>query len=206
MKFFIYIILLTYCLIGIKEGMAQEYQEIQYAFEQSYIFEYNGDMTKAIESLKTIYQKDSYEINLRLGWLNYLAGIFTESIAYYQKSIDNQPLSIEARFGLVNPANSLNHIEQVKKSYKEILKIDGQNKIANYSLGIIYYNNEEYENASRYFEKVVNYYPFDYNALLMFAQTNLKTGKFREAKVLFNKVLMYQPNDKSALEGLAKIK
>ncbi len=36
--------------------------------------------------------------------------------------------------------------------------------------------------------------------------TNLKLGKFREAEVLFNKVLMNKPNDKSAIEGLGLIK
>jgi len=40
----------------------------------------------------------------------------------------------------------------------------------------------------------------------MFAWTNLKLGKTREAQVLFNKVLMLSPDDKSALEGLSLIK
>jgi len=53
---------------------------------------------------------------------------------------------------------------------------------------------------------VVNLYPFGYDGLLMFAWTNLKAGKLREAKILFNKVLMYSPGDKSALEGLSYIK
>ncbi|MEZ5148220.1 MAG: hypothetical protein R2759_14450 [Bacteroidales bacterium] len=54
-------------------------------------------------------------------------------------------------------------------------------------------------------KKVVNLYPFDYDGLIMFAWTNLKLGKLREAKVLFNKVLMYKPDDSSALEGLSVI-
>jgi Flp pilus assembly protein TadD len=52
---------------------------------------------------------------------------------------------------------------------------------------------------------VVNLYPFDYDGLLMYAWSNLQIGKFKEAKILFNKVLMLSPNDKSALEGLAII-
>jgi len=38
------------------------------------------------------------------------------------------------------------------------------------------------------------------------AWTSFQQGKYREAKVLFNKVLMYSPDDKSALEGLSLIK
>ena len=53
-----------------------------------------------------------------------------------------------------------------------------------------------------YFEKVVNLYPFDYDALVMYAWTNYQLKKYREAKVLFNKALMNTPTGVSALEGL----
>ena len=185
---------------------AQDTVAIQEAFEQSYISEYIGEYSKAIDVLKGVYAEESYEINLRLGWLTYMAGFFTESTAYYQKSIDLKPLSIEARLGYVYPTSALGNWEQVKTQYNEILKIDRQNTLTNYRLGSIYYGNEDYTTAIKYFEKVVNLYPFDYDGLLMYAWTNLKLGKFREAEVLFNKVLMNQPNDKSALEGLEQIK
>jgi Flp pilus assembly protein TadD len=37
----------------------------------------------------------------------------------------------------------------------------------------------------------------------MYAWSNLQLGRFKEAKILFNKVLMLSPHDKSALEGLS---
>jgi hypothetical protein len=40
----------------------------------------------------------------------------------------------------------------------------------------------------------------------MSAWTNYFLGNKNEAKALFNKVLLYSPNDKSALEGLGLIK
>jgi tetratricopeptide (TPR) repeat protein len=185
---------------------AQDYKATQDTFEKSYIYEYNGEYSKAIDGLKAIYSEESYEINLRLGWLTYLAGFFTESTAYYQKAIELKPLSIEAKLGYVYPASALGNWEQVKKQYNDILQIDAQNTTANYRLGSIYYGAEDYTTALKYFEKLVNLYPFDYDGLLMFAWTNLKLGKFREAEVLFNKVLMNRPNDESALEGLELIK
>jgi len=187
-------------------GFSQDYGSIHSAFENSYYYEYSGEYSKAIDELKDVYDESSYEINLRLGWLTYMAGFFTESAAYYQKAIDLKPLSIEAKFGFTYPASALGNWEQVKNNYKEILKIDSQNSTANYKLGSIYYGNEDYTTALKYFEKLVNLYPFDYNGLLMYAWTNLKLGKFREAEVLFNKVLMNQPKDKSAIEGLGLIK
>jgi hypothetical protein len=40
----------------------------------------------------------------------------------------------------------------------------------------------------------------------MSAWTNYYLGNKNEASILFNKTLMYNPNDKSALEGLSLIK
>lgn len=185
---------------------AQDYKTIQDAFEKSYLYEYSGDYSKATDGLKAVYSEESYEINLRLGWLTYMAGFFTESTAYYQKAIELKPLSIESKFGYVYPASALGNWEQVKKQYTDILQIDNQNTLANYRLGSIYYGAEDYTSALQYFEKLVNLYPFDYDGLLMYGWTNLKLGKYREAEVLFNKVLMNNPNDKSAIQGLELIK
>jgi len=176
-------------LIGLNT-QAQDYSEIQEAFSVSYALEYSGEYSKAIDAIKKVYSEDSYEINLRLGWLTYMAGFFTESAAYYQKSIELRPLSLEAKFGIVYPVSAMGNWEQVKKQYRDILTIDPQNTLANYRLGSIYYGNEDFTTAIKYFEIVTNLYPFDYDGLLMYAWANLKLGKLREAKVLFNRVLM----------------
>jgi TolA-binding protein len=89
--------------------------------------------------------------------------------------------------------------------YFDILRIDPGNYTANYRLGSIYYGREDYTNAYKYFEKIANMYPFDHDALLMFAWTHFRLGKLREAEVLFNKVLMNKPDDESAAEGLELI-
>jgi tetratricopeptide (TPR) repeat protein len=198
--------LLICILMLASTGYGQDIKKIQTAFSESYTKEYMGDYTSAIQLLKNVYDENSYEINLRLGWLTYMAGFFTESTTYYQKCMELKPISIEAKFGYTYPASAMGNWELVKKQYKDILEIDPQNSVANYKLGSIYYGNEDYTNALKYFEKVVNLYPFDYDGLLMYAWTNLKLGKYREAEVLFNKVLMYKPNDKSAIQGLVEIK
>lgn len=193
-----------FVLIGIAAN-TQDYTAIQNAFSDSYTQEYSGEYSKAIDDIKNVYDENSYEINLRLGWLNYMAGFFTEATAYYQKAIDLRPMAIEAKFGYVYPASALGNWEQVKKQYNEILKIDPQNTLANYRMGSIYYGNEDYTTAIKYFEKVVNLYPFEYDGLLMYAWTNLKLGKTREAEVLFRKVLLNRPDDSSAKQGLSQI-
>ena len=116
------------------------------------------------------------------------------------------PYAIEARFGCVKPLSALESWEKVKENYVEILKIDPQNTVANYWLGVIYYNRKDYTNASRLLEKVVNLYPLDYDSVIMLAWTRLNSGKLEDAKTLFHQALYIRPADNSALTGLKLIK
>jgi len=193
-------------LISISSILFAQTSNITKAFEESYNLEKEGEYKQAIEKIKTVYSADNYEINLRLGWLNYYAGFFTESTTYYQKAISLMPYSIEAKFGLINPLAALGNWNIVIKTYEKILQLDPMNSTANYRLGSIYYGKKEYNNAYKYYEKVANSYPFDYDGTLMFAWTNYFLGKPREARILFNKVLLISPNDESAIEGLSLIK
>ncbi len=185
---------------------AQNQIKMRDAFKASYQAENAGDYSKAIESLKSVLTKDNYEINLRLGWLNYKAGLFDKSEAYYQKSIQIMPYSIEARFGLIYPLSSLGKWPLVIKTYKAILEIDPHNSLANFRFGLVHYGRSEYVEAEKLFTKVVNLYPFDYDGVHMLAWTKLKLGKTQEAEALFNKALLYSPDDASSLEGLSLIK
>jgi tetratricopeptide (TPR) repeat protein len=176
------------------------------AFAESYKAEYAGNIKQAIAEIQKAYNESSYEMNMRLGWLHYSLGLFAESVNYYQKAMNNKTASIEAKLGYALPAGALGNWDKVVSEYNNILKIDPQNTTANYRLGLFSYNKKDYANAYKYFEKVVNLHPMDYNSLLMFAWTNLQMGKGMEAKILFNKVLLISPSDKSALEGLTLVK
>ncbi|MDF2157714.1 tetratricopeptide repeat protein [Algoriphagus sp. CAU 1675] len=176
------------------------------AFKQSYDLEKTGDFKTAAEKLKAVYQEDGYEINLRLGWLHYLSGQLPESVDYYQKAVNLKPYAIEPKLGLAFPLSMQGNWNQIIGLYEEILKTDPQNSLINYRLGLIYYNRENYNKADPYLEKVVNLYPFDYDGLILLAWNKLNLQKTREAKVLFQKVLMNNPGDTSALEGLELIK
>jgi tetratricopeptide (TPR) repeat protein len=181
---------------------AQDFKEIRDAFQQSYIKEATGEITGSINSLKEVYNEKSYELNLRLGWLSYQAGSFTESIAYYNKAISLMPYAIEPRFGVVYPGAAIGNWTMVMNQYERILEISPNNSIAMHRLGLILYGKENYEEAKKYFEKVVNLYPFDYDGLTMLAWSYFKLNNFREAKVLFQKALLHTPTGTSAMEGL----
>lgn len=191
---------------GPDRAMAQDFSQAVKAFETSYIMEASGNYSGALQALKEVYDEKGYEVNLRLGWLSYQSGLFTESIAYYNRAIDIMPYSIEARFGLTYPASAVGNWTQVINQYKKILEVAPNNTTAHHRLGLVYYGRENYVEAKKHFEKVVNLFPFDYDGLIMLGWTNLKMNKSREAKVLFQKALLNTPSGSSASEGLELIK
>jgi len=179
---------------------------LESAFARSYESEKNKDFSSASNELIKVYNKSSYEINLRLGWLYYNAGIFDKSINYYSIAQQLKPYSEEARFGLILPKAALGLWDDVIELYNQILEIHPNNTIAMYRLGMVYYERKKYDIALPLFSKVVDLYPFDYDGLVMLAWTSYFIGNLNQAKVLFNKVKLYNPGDPSANEGLQLIK
>ena len=186
---------------------AQVTQEaLEAAFIKSYQHEKSGDFSAAADVLKKVFDESSYELNLRLGWLNYNAGLFDESIIFYINSQKLKPYSEEARFGLILPLSALGKWNEVIDLYNKILEISPNNTVALYRLGLVYYGRKDYNKAQPLFKKVVDLYPFGYDGLLMLGWTSYFLGNYSQAKVLFNKVKLYSPNDASANEGLQLIK
>ena len=187
-------------------AMAQSSSVMQAAFSKSYVSEQVGNFNGAINDLKSVYKTNDYVVNVRLGWLYYNAKQYAESIKYYDLAIALRPFAIEARFGCVKPLSAIENWEKVKVHYIQILKIDPQNTVANYWLGVMYYNRKDYANACNHFGKNINLYPLDYDSIIMLAWSKLNSGKQADASVLFNQALVIRPADSSALAGLKQIR
>jgi tetratricopeptide (TPR) repeat protein len=199
-----YVITIVLLLSGFTT-FSQSTDVIQTAFVKSYEAETSKNYSVAIRELKLVYDAGNYVLNIRLGWLSYLAKQYAESINYYEKAISLKPYAIEARFGCVKPLSALEDWDKVKKHYLEILTIDPQNTVANYWLGVIIYNRKDFNSAARFFEKIVNLYPLDYDSVIMMAWSKLNAGRPTDAKVLFHQALIIRPDDSSAISGLKLI-
>jgi len=185
---------------------AQSAAAVQKAFHSSYADEAKKSYTAAIADVMPFYADNNYEINLRLGWLNFLNKNYTSSQTYYSKAVNLKPNSIEAKFGYIKPLSLLEVWDKVLDQYNAILKIDPQNTQANYWTGILYYNRKQYDNAEKSFNKVVALYPFDYDGNQMLGWSYLMDGKKPEARACFEKGLLIKPDDASCMDGLAKAK
>jgi len=196
----------TIIFLIIAIGVNAQNNSLATAFGKSYDFEANKKYSEAINTLNAVYDANSYEINLRLGWLNYAAGKYKESINFYKIAITLMPVATEPLWSIISPLAALEQWTELESTYFAILKLDPKNSLVHYRLGSIYYYRKDYINAKIYFDISLNLYPFDYNNLIMSAWNNYFLENKKEASILFNKVLLYKPNDKSALEGLSLIK
>jgi tetratricopeptide (TPR) repeat protein len=180
-------------------------QQIRDAFAESYrleaLQEYSAG-AKALEAMGREVIYSIYEANLRLGWLCYKAGDNDKSLSYYQRAMILQPLATEPIWGLLLPVTAKEDWIRTESLYKAILKQDQSNGTAHYQLGLIYYYRQNYPEALKYLEVSLRLSPFDYYSMLMTGWTRYFLGQKDEAKVLFDRVLRYTPQDASALEGL----
>lgn len=197
---------ITLFIIGIiwisSSAYSQAFQEDLNSFKKSIELETEGEYPEAIQSLKKTYKEDSYEYNIRLGWLDYMAGQYTESTTYYQKAISLRPMSLEARYGIAYPLYGLGKTNEILNLYKDILDISPLETKANYKLGLIYYEMKKYKEAEKHLSQVINLYPFDYDTLVLLAWTYYQMGKTNDARLLFQKALLFKPEDESATNGL----
>jgi len=172
------------------------------AFTESYTFEYNKDYGNAISALDKVYKVDSYEINLRLGWLTYLNGDYPKSQAFYKTAIKLQPKSIEAKLGYVYPTSAMQNWEDIIKTYNDILAIDASNYTVNYRMSVIYFLRKDFGKANLYAKKVKSLYPFDYKINLLLGKISIGLGKINTAKTYLNSALLYSPSSKIVTELL----
>lgn len=176
--------------------------KISNAFSESYPHEYNKEYAKAITAMNEVYSSNSYEINLRLGWLTYLNGDYLKSQTYYKNAIKLMPSSIEAKLGYAYPTGALENWEDIIKIYTTILSMDANNYTVNTRMAQIYYTRKDFEKAKFFAEKINKHYPFDYAMNLLLGKINISLGNLTLAKLHLNKVLLYNPSSTEVLELL----
>ncbi len=184
---------------------AQTDEAILTAFSNSYTEESNKNYLKAVVYMKSVYDADNYEINLRIAWLEYKADAQSDSEKHYRRACELRPYAVEPRLGLVYPLTAQSNWTEISTVYLKILSIDPKNTTAAYQLGMTYYYAKKYDSALFYFLKVIELYPFDYDTNLMSGWSYYMLGKNREAKIFFNKALRYKPNNAEIQEILQKL-
>lgn len=184
---------------------AQVSEQTINAFAASYTSENAKDYAKAINDIKLFYTDGSYEINLRLGWLYYQKKEYDASQKYYRVAMRVKPNSIEAMFGFINPAVALQNWQEIFTVYQKILTLDAYNSVANYRIALMYYYRKEFASTEKNLQKIIERYPFDYDIVLLLAQSKLALGKTSEAKIYYQRALLYNPSNSEIKSVLGKL-
>lgn len=202
MKLYNFLLLFSFCFLTLNSFSQNENSKV---FAESYQFEYNKDYTKSIAVLDEIYSSNSYEINLRLGWLHYSNEDYIKSLTYYQNAMHLKPNSIEAKLGYVYPAAAIENWENVIKTYNNILAIAPKNYTANSKLAAIYYYRKDFNTANIFSKKAYDLYPFNFEINLLCGKINTSLGNINEAKKYLNTALLYNPSSKEVITLLTSL-
>ncbi len=195
-------LLLLLVFMGVLRLTGQSLKE--QAFSKSFVYEYESQYAKAIKPLLDL-NTESYEISLRCGWLYYQNKDYKNSEMYYRKALQQEPTSIEARFGLVLPLSALNNWTAVLSIYMDITKLDPFNSIANYRIASIYYVRKEYSQAYFYIQKVTRLYPFDFDSNLLCGKILTEQKRLAEARQYLLRAVEYNPQSEEAVAAYKKV-
>jgi tetratricopeptide (TPR) repeat protein len=160
------------------------------------------DYKAAIEPLKEVYDKTSYFMNLRLGYLHYDAGMHVEAVDYFKIACELRPGAIEPKLGQALALEMLGNKTELRAVYEAVLKIETKNTYSHYKLGMLDYESKDYKSALSHFELINKLYPSDIDGLLMMGWTNVQLGNSDVSKSFFNRALCFSKNNESATKGL----
>jgi len=198
MKKILLILLLT--TTGLFSATLSDYQS---NYLKSFTLEENKKYDKAIDLLKEIYPKYKYdyELNLRLGWLEYINKNYKGSIKYLENANNINKNAIEPLNMILLPYTALKDIKNVKKYASIVIKKSSANYYANIRLAYAYYSMEKYKEALHQYKILVSFYPSDTNSKLGLASTYLKLKDFVKAQRYYLEILKVSPYHETAYNG-----
>ncbi|MBF0381081.1 MAG: hypothetical protein HQL69_08685 [Magnetococcales bacterium] len=173
--------------------IADSYHE---SFTQEKIEDYNA----AIQALMPVYElyPRQYTVNLRLGWLNYLAGRYRKSLQFYRSAASAVPGSIDPKLGEAIVGLAQQNYGEVKLICYSIIKIDYYNYLANRYLAKALVGEENFVQAAAISQKMLALYPSDISFLEQLAIIRLKQGDTATARLLYKDLWILDPNNINA--------
>ena len=161
----------------------------------------------AIEAVSAVYPDHSqnYVLNLRLGWLYYLAADYANSARYYYKATKAAPRSIEAGLGYTLPLLAQARYKDVENLTRQILQGDPTNYYANLRLAFALRMQGKYDEAEKIVQPMLAAYPTNVMLLIERAMLDLAGGRKDAARAVFDTILVLEPENAFAKEQLGKL-
>ena len=170
------------------------------AYHRSLAYERTQRYDQAIKALALVekaYPK-GYTVNLRLGWLNYLAGRHANAIAHYHKAQHILPDALEPKLGLALPLLAQQRFAEAETVLVQVLRIDLYNYPGNLRLLQALAGQGKYEAARAVARRMLARYPADVAFLAWLGRIEAKQGEEEKARRLFRDVLILDPENVAA--------
>jgi tetratricopeptide (TPR) repeat protein len=208
MKKKIFILLILFGVLSLSAISTAWGGSVSKVYQLSYEEEAKGKYEEAMFVLLQAGQAgdNTYLYHLRLGWLQYLAGKYPDSVNSYRKAMIISKDSIEAKLGLMLPLMAQGKWSDAERVGREILSVDNLSYLANSRLAYISYNLKQYNEAETYYRKILSYYPGDIEMQAGLAWSLLKQDKNDMAEKVFVEILRYVPNHVSGNAGMRIVK
>lgn len=158
---------------------------------------------KSIEGIIKNNPNNEFAV-LRHGWLNYLRGAHSESIRDYQKALDINPQSLDARLGLILPLIAQQRWREVAAHADKVLDVAPWNYFAHVRLMISEEGEQKWDTLAKHAEKVHQRYPSDATVLVYLARANDWMKNDKAARQAYEKVLQRIPDHIEARQYLSK--
>lgn len=158
---------------------------------ESYRLEALTQYDSAAKSLEVVIDKNpQHEFAiLRHGWLNYLRGAHNESIRDYQKALDINPKSLDARLGLMLPLLAQQRWREVASYANKVLEVAPWNYFAHVRLMMSEEGERKWDTLAKHAANANQHYPSDATILVYLARANVWLKKDNEARQAYEKVL-----------------
>lgn len=140
---------------------------------------------------------------LRQGWLNYLQGAHNEAIRDYQKALDINPNSLEARLGLTLPLIAQQRWREVASHVDKVLKVAPWNYYAHVRLMMSEEGEKKWDTLASHAKNVSQRYPSDATILVYLARANVWLKNDKEARRAYEQVLERVPGHIEAVQYLS---
>lgn len=141
---------------------------------------------------------------LRHGWLNYLRGAHNESIRDYQKALDINPDSLDARLGLMLPLLAQQRWREVASHANKVLQVAPWNYYAHMRLMISEEGEKKWDTLAKHANKVSQRYPSDPTVLVYLARANVWMKNDSAARRAYEQVLERVPGHIEAMQYLER--
>jgi tetratricopeptide (TPR) repeat protein len=200
--------LLVACLLVLASGATAQAQEtdIARAYARSYELEKAQRYADAVSALGPVYRAypNAYTVNLRMGWLFYLAGNYTNAGSHYDSAMAAAPAALEPKLGGLLPLLAQERWSAAETLAYQVVSVDHYNYYGNLRLIIALRMQRKLEPAYQIALKMVRAYPTDVLHLAELALVHEARGEKAEAARLFGEILILDPQNDQAKRYLGR--